>query len=433
MSYVRPLASRAAIYIFPPAVVLTVLFYFGEGNPSGVEGYWVGAVSSATVYTVFSCGSGSLAAAIEGSRVRRSRPLALAPVRSELRIAVMLLWPVVLMGLIVQATGFVLIAGPNLGSPGRFPIEVVGAWVAMILFHVSVGYLIGVALPMAASVPLALLVSYVWLGFTWSSSYIPLRYLSGLAISGCCAVYSDLASESTLSVSIFSAAGVLTVALLIQWHARQRRLKRMIGLLGCAIPITIGAILGLHVASGLGGYPSPPRDASKLSCERTLVAEICLFPEQLWKVSPNPVDTIDNALVNIRASGIRTPERVSAALPELNRKDTVVMLFRRDFTPVDTLHSLSTSFGYLDTERACSRDVHDPERPWIVSQAVGALVYYYATNGRTDPFISDVDVQRLVSEILESDRELQAEWVERARRALVDCETPFPDIPGQER
>jgi len=372
-----------------------------------------------------------MAAAIDGSRVRRSKFGATAPTRSPLQVAAVSVWPTVAMSLMIQAVGFLLSARGSWGSPGRFPWEVLIAWASMILFHVALGYLLGMAFPIVAAAPLALLLSYVWLGFTWSVSYIPLRYLSGLAISGCCAVYSELAPQAVPAVAVFSLSGVVAVALIIALQGRPRRP----GIFRLAVvpvfPVAVGTVVGLSLASGLGSYPSPPRATNDLKCEVTSIAEICFYPEQLWNTSPEPVSVVRAALQNIHDAGIITPDRVSGSLNELDDADTLMMMYRRNFTRATTIHSLSSWYGYIfPPYRTCKRDAaNNNPSPWDFGDVVGGIVYYYATKGEMDPFNSPPEAQAVTSILAYPPAEQRA-WLSLAINALRSCDAPFPALPA---
>jgi hypothetical protein len=251
--------------------------------------------------------------------------------------------------------------------------------------------------------------------------------LSGLAISGCCAVYSDLAPEAPAAVVIFSVSGTVTAALLVALQGRSRRLNLLRKTVVPALPICVGAILGLIVASGLGGYPSPPRSEDDLICEPTDVADICFYPEQLWNASPEPVEIVAETLRNIRAAGIDTPARVTGSLSD-GGDDALVMLYRRDFTVPETIHSLSSWFGFADPSLACPRDAENPEIPWVVSQVITSVVYHHGTSGQPEPFVNDPMVKTAVASVLAMPRDDQREWIALARESVLDCDVPLPEI-----
>ncbi|WNY34082.1 hypothetical protein Q9Q99_00210 [Curtobacterium flaccumfaciens] len=72
------------------------------------------------------------------------------------------------------------------GAPGG-PSPLVGlAFAGILFFHSCIGFALGRWLPPVVSIPLSLLVSYSWIGFTWSVDYFPLRYLAGLVMADCC-------------------------------------------------------------------------------------------------------------------------------------------------------------------------------------------------------------------------------------------------------
>jgi len=423
------LRNHPATWLLIPALLLVLLYSLTEARISDVQGYWVGAVSSATVYAVFSCCLGALAAAIDGSQLSRARTFELGATRSAIAISLDRLWPTLTMSLIIQLFGFLLGSVGSWGSPGRFPWEVVIAWLSMIIFHICLGFLIGLVLPAVASAPLALIASFVWLGFTWSVDYVPLRYLSGLAISGCCVVFAELPLEAATSLIAFNSLAVIAALSVLHGLNRQRTKRPAMYIAAPIALVVAGTVLGLNIASPLGSYPSPPRSKAELVCESQQGTDICFYPEQIWGPSPTPTEIVSDSLRNLRSANIAVPSRVSGSLQD-TANDSIAMVYRRDFTKQDVIHSFSSEFGYMRPGLTCDRDRLDPENLDVQSSVIGAMIYYYASGGQSDPFVDEEVVRPLVDSLVAGTAESQENWLTDARLALESCETDFPPLPA---
>lgn len=428
MRLLLPLRWRAATWLVLPGVGLAALFSLVQPF-TDVEGYWVGVVSSSTIYCVFSCGIGALASAIDASRIRKSRVLDGANQRSSLSIILSMIWPTLLMSFLIQLTGFLIVAVGSWGSPGRFPWEVILAWVAMIAFHMLLGIAAGLAFPVVFSAPIALLASYVWIGFTWSVPYIPIRYLSGLAISGCCPVYADLAPNAVPSVVVFCGAGIVAAVLVLLSLGRIQRRAMVIRVSIVIVLLGVGATLSLGLAADLGPYPSPPRSANELECKVNRNVNICFYPEQLWNVSPSPLALVDDAVSRLSTAGLPVPRMVTSSLLD-DSEGTVAMLYRRDFAMESTLHSFS--YGYATSDLVqCEADDQTLAARDLAVQVTTGVAYFVASGGSSDPFVTDPMVVSSINQLLQMSPKEQASWISAAISAGADCSSVIPEIPEQ--
>ncbi len=427
------MTTHPGTLLFPPAVVLTVLFAMAQGVREDTIGYWVGLVSSATVFTVFSCTYAALSAALVAGRLRRSRLLHGANTRSPLSIAWIGVWPIVSYAALMQLTGLIIASSQSWGAPGRFPWEVVGAWCAMILLHTSIGFLIGLSAPAFVSAPLALVISYVWLGFTWSGDFIPLRYLAGFALSGCCAVYATLPFAAPLAVIVFSVGvGAVIVGVINASQSRNRAVWFSV-LAASTVPV---AALSVWIAGGLGYYPSPPRETADLQCETRNGTDVCLFPEQRWNTTIDPTAVIATTLRTLEHQGYDVPDRVSGAIVEPSA-ETVWLVYRSNFSVRTTVTSLVSSLVPQRQEgEACPRDDQDPDRMFQISDVVSRELLRAATgasSGDLDTFTGSAELDAVMSELTRLDAPSRVEWVNAAVRALRDCGLPYPTLNGATR
>ncbi|MBN9153060.1 MAG: hypothetical protein J0I50_05115 [Microbacterium sp.] len=368
-----------------------------------------------------------------GKPDRRSRLRELAPARPALQIVWASIWPALAGAAILQGMGLLMESAGSWGSPGQFPWVLVLAWAAMVGFHTILGYALGTVLPVLAAAPLAVLVSYTWIGFTWSMPYMPLRYLSGLAISGCCTVDADLAPAAPLAVLVFSVGGALAIGALMT--VRYRTVRRTI-LVVCAAALVVGVTTSssLYIAKDLGPYPSPQRAAAEQKCTHAGTVEICLFPEQRWAPSADVVDVVSGALKQLRAAGIDTPRRVSATVLD-TRPGTIDLVYRRDFDADTIVHSLSTSITPQAKDGvSCPRDEKDPTQSLFVMYVTQSALYRLATGKPDLEARSNPQVDHAAARLVTATPALRSRWINSALRALGDCSLPLPkpsDIDGR--
>jgi hypothetical protein len=422
MRPVVPLISHPASLCLLPALVLTVLYGALQGTRGDVSGYWVGVFSSATVFSVFSCVFASLSAALSAARVRRARLLRSATTRRSILIVWATAWPCAAFAALIQCVGLLIAARDSWGSPGRVPWEVVLAWIVMIGLHTLIGYLLGVWLPPALAAPFAVTSSYLWLGFTWSIDYVPLRYLSGLVLSGCCPVYADLAARAPLTVIVFS-AGMIVVGIAVL-DASTRLRRRALAASAAASVAAPVLTLSLVIAHGLGAYPSPPRTGEQLQCAPSGPATVCLFPEQLWNTAVDVRAVAGRALAGLEQAGIDTPPRVSAAV-EHDRVESAWLVYRHDFTEDTTIRSLASALlPQREEGESCPRDDADVDTMLAISELAEAGLYRTMT-GRPDPAAPAADAV-----LAKLDPAPRTAWLNAALRALRDCSHPYPRVPA---
>lgn len=424
-----PLSSHPALLLLIPGIVLTVLFGLSQGVRADTSGYWVGVISSATAFTVFSCTFAALGAALSANRLRRGQITRLAPSRPPLAVASAALWPSIALGSLLQVIGLVIAATGSWGSPGRVPVEIIFAWMVMIFFHATLGYWLGSVLPTFLGIPAAVLISYVWLGFTWSVSFTPLRYLSGLALSGCCAVYAELPWQAPATVVLFSAAGIAAFAILLTKTETRRSV-----FLRAAMAVSLIAIVApasLLLARDLGPYPSPPRTGEDLVCTEEGVSEVCLYPEQLWNpATQNAPVVIATALDRLDVEGVAVPHRVTASLLT-ESESTVSLVYRRDFDAATTVNSLMTSITPQRQEGdICPRDDIDPTPALFASDVAVAAMFVLATGDADSLDAREPEAAAAAAALLDEEGGSRAAWINDTVRALGDCDLPLPPVPA---
>lgn len=341
MRPIIPWRSRSAFLLFFPAAAFVVLYGVSYVDLTTISGYWTAVGAGSAIFLFISCALASVSGAIEGARARRGKLRRIGVSRPYTHVLFVQLWPSVLVAGIVQGLAFLMLAQDTWGAPGGVPILVPVAFAAIIFFHTAIGYALGRLLPLPAGIPVALLLSYSWLGFTWSVNYFPLRYLAGLALSGCCRVDAQLDHHATLAALVFNLGAGIAVLLLTAMTLP--RLTRPITLLAPMAGVgllAVSAVVGLTVAQSLGPYPSQPRDQAQLQCDDGQPS-ICLYPELDYR--NDPAVTIRQAAANLENIGVPVPPRIIAS-GQASTPDALSVALRPMMSPSAIIYSFSTAF-----------------------------------------------------------------------------------------
>lgn len=429
MRPVLPWRSRVVLWLIIPAICCVHLYAQVYVDPVNVTGYWTSVGSGSAIFLLFSGTMASVSAAVEGSRWRRARLSTTPNVRSAIRILTVQLAPVVALACLVQLFGFLTLARGTWGSIGRPPLILAPAFIAIILFHTALGFALGRLLPTAIGVAAALFASYAWLGFTWATSYAPLRYLAGLVISDCCSVERVLEPASpviALGFSVACAAGLFVAAVVLPRLSRTPR-ATMAG----AIAVALAAVsaIGLRAAADLGYTSDRPRPASAAECTGAR-PRICLFPEQKQGHDPTPL--IRAAAANLTAAGISVPSTIRTA-SAASTHSTLNMIVTARMSRAELVHSFAAAFMPPTIAASCGdeRDLADRMR---AAGAISRWLGTKASEGIADPDTvlpvvpdGEDDARRL----LELPPPMQTAWVVHNLPVLTDCSRPTTSVPGR--
>lgn len=421
----RLVRSRVAFWLLPPALVILGLYYVSFVDETNYHGYWTSVASNSGIFLLFSCTVASVSAAVEMTRLKRSGCFELPSARGRWIIVLDRLWPSYLVATIVQLAGFTLLGISSWGSPGGTPPILWVSFACVSALHVALGGVIGRFLPLAAAAPLALLASYAWLGFTWSVSYFPLRYLSGLEVVACCRLDIQLDPVGPLATSIFSAS--LVVTLLYVAVARWRRTGAF-SVTSRAVALTLLAGLGttaaLFVAKDLGPGPVQARSQQDSSCTATRPA-VCLFPEQVGQ--RDPTDLIVHAAANLARAGIDLPSTVRFAV-DPSTPDTVRMAARAYMTPKEVLYSFTSAL----TPQAVYCDNADEYRSrQITGETIRSWLLVKASNGIAEQVVpANPAVNKLLQQLQFSSPDVQSEWVTANLPRIADCAATPTEVPN---
>lgn len=431
MRPVIPWRSRLAVWLLLPCLASVYAFQGLYFDMNAVLGYWPAVVAGSAIFLFFPCALAALSGAHEGARARRGRLDTLAHSRGGLEVAAVALWPSFACGVVVQFAAVLLLSRGTWGSVPSHPetlVLIAAALVAIIFFHAALGYLLGRALPPAASLPVALLLSFSWLGFTWSVSWFPLRYLSGLILADCCSVDMQVDPRAPLAAIIFS-IGVGALMLAASVFPRRVGRAHVVGRWSAwAVAATAVTTAGVFIASGLGYSAAVARPARDAECSGTHPA-VCLFPEVGG--SGHPEETIRHAVQNLEAAGLPVPTTVRMG-EDPRTSDTLSMVVTVGMTDTQIIHSLAVSFLPLSGVVYCGT-VSDLQARQSVYSTVGAWIVHAASAGIVDaaqvlPASAGAPSDYPALERLEPAR--QVGYVIAAMPSLVDCSSPPPSVPA---
>lgn len=432
MRSIRTLWREPAYILSVIAIIAIVLYNATFVNPQNFEGYWVSTFSNASIFLIFSAPVGSASAAIATARARRSGIWSLPLARSRAMIAFRLLLPSIVGAFVSQLFGLLVLIPTSWGAPGHIPLEVVLAWAAILIFHVSVGYLLGRYLPVAVSIPLSIFVSYCWLGFTWTVSYFPIRYLAGLIITACCSVETTLDERAVVAVVVFSLlmSGALFIFATVPPTGIHRSVVPLTGVAAIAF-VVIAVTVSLNVAQGLGAQPVVPRSRGDLVCTGK-APTICVYPEQLQHDDPRP--TLEMAYKNLQKEGVPIPAVITTSNAKADRPSLRVVVSTRP-TPTLLVYTIAAALLPDDQATYCG-DGSDYSKRVNVAAVATWWLQTIAAKGLLDkssllqPVITE-DSERLIQRFSRLSDQEQRDWYLAASPSLRHCSSKPIEIPSR--
>ncbi|WP_182066319.1 hypothetical protein [Curtobacterium sp. ME12] len=429
MRPIIPWRSRAAVWLLIPGLLGIVAYSAQFADETTVAGYWPAAMAGSAIYLVFSCGVAATAGAWEGRRFRAAAPVIESSSRSSAAVVADHLWTPLAAGLLLQVVAIALMSRDTWGAPGG-PSPLVGvAFVGILFFHSCIGFALGRWLPPVASIPLSLLVSYSWLGFTWSVDYFPVRYLAGLVIADCCSVETSLDVRAPIIATAFSLlAGCSLLVIAVARRSSGDRAHRFGVQIG-ASSLAVVTLVALASGSGLGAAPILGRPQAQATCSGA-APTICLFPEQ--RDTGNSESVIRKAVENLSRAGITVPPTIRASNAPAT-VDVLDMIVQVRMTDSDLLHSITTSM-LGDAEVAyCGTEEDDTERrndaavanQWLIDVAAEGIV----NADHVEPAL-ELDNPDVLRALRRAPVPAQAAWVTATVDRLTDCSIGHIAVPS---
>lgn len=429
MRPIIPWRSRAAVWLVAPGLLGIVAYSVQFADETTVAGYWPAAMAGSAIYLVFSCGVAATAGAWEGRRFRAAAPVIESSSRSSAAVVTEHLWTPLAAGLLLQLVAVALMSRDTWGAPGG-PSPVVGlAFAGILFFHSCIGFALGQWFPPVASIPLSLLVSYSWLGFTWSVDYFPLRYLAGLVMADCCSVESALDIRAPVIATAFSLlAGCSLLVIAVARRSSGDRARRF-GIHIGASSIVLVTVIALAASSGLGAAPIVDRPQAQATCSGE-APTVCLFPEQ--RAPGNAESVIRRAAENLGRSGITVPPTIRASNAP-STPDVLHMIVQVRMTDADLLHSFTTSLLGDAEVASCGTEQDDAERlndaavanRWLIDVAAQGIV----DADQVEPALQ-MDDSGVLRALRRAPSPAQAAWVTATIDRLTKCSVGHVIVPS---
>ncbi|MET4781495.1 hypothetical protein [Glaciihabitans sp. UYNi722] len=422
----RPLWRRPAFLLLVPALVLVLLYSRAYLDGRDFAGYWLAVTANSAIFLFISAAPAAVSAALEASRLRSAGSIIATSSRPAFVVILQQIWPSLATAFGVQLFALLLLSRNTWGAPGESPIILLVAFAAILIFHTALGYCLGRLLPPVLSVPLALFVSYVWLGFTWSTPFFPLRYLAGLALVSCCRIDETMPLEAPAAAVIFSLLGAVAFTLIAARRWRGQRALTSIVLAGLATTLLgVGSVAGLNVARDLGPQPTKPREAAQLSCEGTS-PQVCLYPEQ----DRTEVRTVlKRAYSNLARTGLPLAGSITAS-SEASTAATYNMAIGNDTTTDDLVYSFASSFVHPSVIADCPTGGKQRQASanvivsWLTLEAARGID---KASGIPRGFFQEGRAAAI--SLTRLDPSEQVAWIEHNRRAILDCSTIPRPVP----
>ncbi|MFF4604506.1 hypothetical protein ACFY12_17485 [Streptomyces sp. NPDC001339] len=302
MPWIRQLRSSASLYGF--IVVLPLVFWQVESQQLNyVNGYWSTSISKASHLLFLIAPICAACGAWEGHRAKTAKVHEGAPARSALRIAVNSLLPVFAVGVAGMVLAVVLLL-PGSQFPFLSTITLLPAmWLVSILGYSFAGYVLGISLPNALALPLAIAVSYVVMAYPPAMEPFWLRHLTGGGINNCCTVNQTLDLRAITTPMLVLGTVVLACLLLI--HLGRRLLTLVV-----ALALISGGILGgVLMVRSMTAIPAVDRSDSR--CEGN-APQLCLWPEQEVK-RQEILESATSAYRALQAAGLHPATTLSTS------------------------------------------------------------------------------------------------------------------------
>ncbi|MCP9956798.1 DUF7224 domain-containing protein [Streptomyces sudanensis] len=391
------------VSVAPRVGVLLLLWLFAySGNVTELvtHGYWESVAAQSTSLLVWTAPAVAACGAWEGLRVRRSRALRGAPVRTFGSVSLAALTPTLILGALAVAVALGLLLPQAAGDPGWTTMAVLGLELLVVAAHTAVGYAIGLSLPRLLAVPVALVGSFVWMAYPAAMNTFWIRQLNGTNLAECCALDQVVAPRSILAPMLVS-IGLLLAARLVTTRRWGLRIL-------APVVLTVVVALSAWIAHPLGYGAAESRSTALRTCSGTQ-PRICLWPEQRDAATDIVVWATD-AHTRLASLGVTTATELSP----------------RSSTPTSNdVRSLVALSALPEDIPTCAK-----YGEWPGSQAHGPLSIWLAVTAGTDFQVvasryapAEVEV---ATRVLERPRQAQLVWFQQNAKTLTRCDLqPF--------
>ncbi|MET9699913.1 hypothetical protein ABZY31_23720 [Streptomyces sp. NPDC006529] len=386
------------------------------------RGYGPSALGKASTVLPFAAAVCAGSAAWEAARLRRGRILDQAPVRGPVAIALPVLVPVWMMGVVGLGIALAISATAAGAVPPFSHLGMAAALGLLLAATTLAGYVLGSLLPGIAAAPIALLAGFSFTAFpaSWAAAW-PRQLVAG-GFGSCCSIGSVI-DPTAIWAAVLFAGGVCAAALTLM-HRRSARHAAL-----ALVLLTAGAGGAVALAKPLGYVPVSARDASDLVCDAEARPHICLWPEVADDAAI--IQQTRTYATRLTEAGLPVPATLTQNRTAAPAADTAVFGINENPTPEDVAANLAGTA--LPPLPACARATGTfaayPARAPLMAWVIAIATHTPPNPGRTNPRET-----ALVRSVLDQPRQTQLAWYEVNRQALSTCDQPPRlDIPGAAR
>lgn len=394
------------------------------------DGYALDAATKASMTLAFVGPVCAACAAWEGSRLRRAGVWQAPSVRSRWSIAFWHVLPIVAVGLLAIVVAMLVQAARS--HAGLPDVRIVLMTLVDLVAYCAAGFALGLLMRFAVAGPLALIATFIWIGFVPAIHPVWLRHLTGM-FRDCCGLAQDLAWPPVLASALIDAS-IIAAAIVFVAGSRRSWLRIAVGVVLFVVAFKAGSSL----VSDMTYLPAVARDPALLECRSDHSLTVCTWPEHSARVAE-----IGAVAAEVKSGwqdvGMRSPSTFTEADASVGPADALV--FRVDANTA-TRDDMISSFaqGMLPPTVNCVSPV-----PGVAAATTGgsALPYleawYEASGGMSEAAlrvaygdaVSEPDYPApldVVAELRHVGPDARRDWVERAERASQQCDSWDPAL-----
>lgn len=439
-----PWYRRPAWWLFAPAAIIVTVYISANVSTDQIVAHREAAIAASSLLLFVSAPLAGVSAALEAGRERQSRGLLETKTRSELHVLWVRIWPSILSSCLVQllAIAYLLARAGSAPDPVSWLIPI--ALCAALVLHSLAGYVIGQWVPTAMAVPLTILLSYVWVAFTWTVEPTQLRYMAGPVMAMCCSPAQKLDSQAPLTLLVFSlimAVAYLGVAVI----GGRRGLKNAVSALPRLVTSLVIAGFAFSVAlttgNGIGVLPGRNLAISELQCA-SQEPTVCLSAVQIARRDSR--DLVGKTFAVFNDIGLQPVQRVEP-VPAMITGDvltstgTAFVSMKPGMSPLEVVHSAASTYSSQLDRFTC--DLQNPQK-WFETRYLvqawldGTAAKRLLTTDEQEAIINFSLTDPTTSEALKSNLSVlnrlpehqQAAWITSASKDLLHCKVPI--MPG---
>lgn len=422
-----PLINRPALWLLPVFWLVAAIYVASYTEIDTLLGNAQAAMSAGSTTLLFSCLLAALTAAVESSRDRISRGVVEVSSRNYLSRVLVRIWPSIAAGLLIQ---FSVVAYLLARAGALIPVQL---WLVPVGFalaitaHACFGYFLGQWLPARFSVPSALMLSYLFLAFTGTSSIFAVHYLSGMTLNGCCMAVQNLdyrAVWTLITFSTFAAVGFLTLARLKCpiGKGKTRSTNRQANYWSGLVFLVLAVVMGLLISAKVEGIPIVEADAAEFSCSVT-DPQVCL--NEVQRFNGDRSELVARSVSVLRKLGFPDVNKVTASLDEdLRVEDSRELMtnFEPWYSDEQVVYASASAYAAEVLNHLCESGNFDKQyEAFEVMQEWSTIYVSHEILGTDEKFSN--------SALNSMSFEQQKNWALATYESLANCETPpMPEV-----